>query len=158
MAEPGRVGFISELANAPDQLKEWAAGRVKFHSVLIQPLGHKDPLPEALPLAVLFLGLGVTSNVVYEGATSWAKVAPEPFLLVAPDIPAESWWFIDSADWEWGLFRRGRVPARPRRGLQRMDFVAEHLPLCGKRPHWILRLFSWRLRLRRDPGAVRCAL
>ncbi|CAE7035138.1 unnamed protein product [Symbiodinium natans] len=55
-----------------------------------------------LPLAVYFPGLGDKSAVIHERASDWAKVAPEPFLLVAPERPRNQWWFLnDGSELGW---------------------------------------------------------
>jgi hypothetical protein len=70
---------------------------VPYHAMRILPRGSSiDRAPsKGLPLAVYFPGLGENVSIIMKMKDAWAKIAPEPFFIVAPVIPPSMWWFID---------------------------------------------------------------
>lgn len=87
-------------------------GHVAYHAALIrrwegrgsaaqQGATAGSPPDAGWPLAFCFPGLGETAGDVV-GWAAWTLVAPEPFLLVAPARPNNTWWFInDKSDYGW---------------------------------------------------------
>lgn len=67
---------------------------VKFHAKLICPIG--SPVPDKVPVAVYFHGMGETATCVMSMRSQWLQVAPEPFVLLAPQKQKHGWWFLDS--------------------------------------------------------------
>ncbi|CAK0872772.1 unnamed protein product [Prorocentrum cordatum] len=89
--------------NAAWRKQKWYGSEgecVEFRAQLISPRG-SGAAPSrdcAYPLAVYFAGLDEKPDVVIEQmASDWAKIAPEPFLMVAAYKPWGMWWFIDNA-------------------------------------------------------------
>lgn len=86
-------------------------GAVRFRATLVDPAlrrsSSRGGADVCFPIAFFFTGLGdKAADAVIAKYEEWAAVAPEPFLLVAPERPAGSWWFIDS-DSHWGWVEGG---------------------------------------------------
>eukprot|EP00927_Polykrikos_kofoidii_P038227 TRINITY_DN32535_c0_g1_i1.p1 TRINITY_DN32535_c0_g1~~TRINITY_DN32535_c0_g1_i1.p1 ORF type:complete len:431 (+),score=56.72 TRINITY_DN32535_c0_g1_i1:68-1360(+) len=102
-----------------EQIQHWydpqGRGCVDFHMALITPPGMQaNPAlfkQAELPLAIYFPGLGEKSDAVVKLDCNWAAVAPEPFILAAPERPKRTWWFIDD-DSHWGWIRGNFCQAR----------------------------------------------
>jgi hypothetical protein len=54
-----------------------------------------------LPVAVYFYSMGEKVDAIFSMTRDFQRIAPEPFVLVAPTRPKKMWWFIDS-ETEWG--------------------------------------------------------
>mmetsp|Transcript_83563 Transcript_83563/g.194297 ORF Transcript_83563/g.194297 Transcript_83563/m.194297 type:complete len:445 (-) Transcript_83563:73-1407(-) len=102
---------------ATSELNAWTdpdSGRdVQFRSMLIVPrTGQHELDGRPLPVAVYFPSLGEKADAIVHMAGDWARIAPEPFVLVAPVRPTKMWWFIDDdSDYGWvqGNFRAETV-------------------------------------------------
>lgn len=94
---PGKATTMAAFQN-PNQVYDWVDPTtqtvVKFHAKLIIPPGSE--LKEKVPVAVYFHGMGEKANAVMGMGPQWQKVAPEPFVLLAPQKQKHGWWFLNS--------------------------------------------------------------
>jgi hypothetical protein len=86
---------------------------------------------EELPVAGYFPDLGEDPRVIIKMIAAWAKIAPEPFFILAPVIPPTMWWFIDD-DGEFGWIEREFKPDVVARFCGWLAFLAG-LPVVEKR-------------------------
>jgi hypothetical protein len=106
---------------------------VAFRAMQISPPdSNKDCVPcKEVPVAVYFPGLGEDPCVIIKMKAAWAKIAPEPFFIVAPVIPPTMWWFIEN-DGQFGWIEGEFKPDVVARFSCWLAFLAG-LPVVDKR-------------------------
>ena len=89
----------------------WADGPCNVHAIedvrcqctVVSPVGQPEQA-DSYPLAIYFCGLG-SSGLDRVGASlsTLSRMAPWPFLLVAPIRRPDTWWVLDDHRAPWGV-------------------------------------------------------